>query len=126
MPDDVVIIDVESGDYEMDSNPALADYRLEQRRPGCYTFGVRVGYKAVYRFGSARITGRRRMLTGTVNDLQAWLTVEVLTIGGQYLSVEALLDTGFNGGLAMPISITRQLDLAPLSNRYTYLAVGRR
>ena len=66
------------------------------------------------------------MLTGTVNDLQAWLTVEVLTIGGQYLSVEALLDTGFNGGLAMPISITRQLDLAPLSNRYTYLAVGGR
>ena len=51
----VVIIDVESGDYEMDDSPAMADARLEKRRPGCYTFGVRVGYKAVYRFGRARI-----------------------------------------------------------------------
>jgi len=64
------------------------------------------------------------MLTGTVNDLQPWLAVELLTIGGPYLSVEVVLDTGFNGELALPISITRQLDLAPLSNRYTYLAVG--
>ena len=64
------------------------------------------------------------MLTGTVNDLQAWLTVEVLTIGGQYLSVEALLDTGFNGGLALPASVIPQLDLVPRGNRYGYLALG--
>ena len=64
------------------------------------------------------------MLTGTVNDLQAWLTVEVLTIGGQYLSVEALLDTGFNGGLALPTSVIPQLDLVPRGNRYGYLALG--
>ena len=64
------------------------------------------------------------MLTGTVNDLQAWHTVEVLTIGGQYLSVEALLDTGFNGGLALPASVIPQLELVPRGNRYGYLAIG--
>ena len=64
------------------------------------------------------------MLTGTVNDLQAWLAVEVLTIGGQYLSVEALLDTGFNGGLALPTSVIPHLDLVPRGNRYGYLALG--
>ena len=52
----VVVIDVESGDYEMDSTPSVAVGRLLERRSDCvYTYGVRVGYKAVYRFGSARI-----------------------------------------------------------------------
>ena len=64
------------------------------------------------------------MLTGTVNDLQPWLAVELLAVGGQYLSVEVVLDTGFNGGLALPASVIPQLDLVPRSNRYTYLAVG--
>ena len=64
------------------------------------------------------------MLTGTVNDLQAWLAVDLLAVGGQYLSVEVVLDTGFNGGLALPASVIPQLDLVPRSSRYTYLAVG--
>ena len=64
------------------------------------------------------------MLIGTVNDLQAWLAVDLLAIGGQYLSVEVVLDTGFNGELAMPASVIPQLDLVPMNNRYTYLAVG--
>ena len=64
------------------------------------------------------------MLTGTVNDSQPWLAVELLAIGGQYLSVEVVLDTGFNGELALPASIIPQLDLVPMNNRYTYLAVG--
>ena len=64
------------------------------------------------------------MLTGTVTDLQPWLAVELLAIGGQYLSVEAVLDTGFNGGLALPTWVIRQLDLISASNRYTHLAVG--
>ena len=66
------------------------------------------------------------MLTGTVNDLQPWLAVELLTIGGPYLSVEVVLDTGFNGELALPTSDIRQLDLISTSNRYTRLAVGGR
>ena len=36
--------------------PSVAVGRLLERRPDCiYTYGVRIGYKAVYRFGSARI-----------------------------------------------------------------------
>ena len=52
----VVVIDVESGDYEVDDSPSVADGRLLERHPDCvYTYGVRIGYKAVYRFGSTRI-----------------------------------------------------------------------
>lgn len=47
----MVIIDVETGDYEMDESAGAAVDRLLKRRPGCYTHGVRVGYKVPYSFG---------------------------------------------------------------------------
>ena len=47
----MVIIDVETGDYEMDESAGAAADRLLERRPGCYTHGVRVGYKVPYSFG---------------------------------------------------------------------------
>jgi len=47
----MVIIDVETGDYEMDEDAGVAVDRLLKRRPGCYTHGVRVGYKVPYSFG---------------------------------------------------------------------------
>ena len=61
----MVIIDVETGDYEMDDSPSHPELtarlilslskdaadRLLKRRPGCYTHGVRVGYKVPYSFG---------------------------------------------------------------------------
>ena len=47
----MVIIDVETGDYEMDESAGAAADRLLKRRPGCYTHGVRVGYKVPYSFG---------------------------------------------------------------------------
>ena len=37
-------------------------------------------------------------MTGRVNgDLQAWLTVEIVTPSGQPRPIEVALDTGFNG-----------------------------
>ena len=47
----MVIIDVATGDYEMDEEAGVAVDRLLKRRPGCYTHGVRVGYKVPYSFG---------------------------------------------------------------------------
>lgn len=47
----MVIIDVATGDYEMDESAGAAADRLLERRPGCYTHGVRVGYKVPYSFG---------------------------------------------------------------------------
>lgn len=50
----VVVIDVESGDYEMDSDDASATARLAARRPGALTYAVRVGHPAAYRMGASR------------------------------------------------------------------------
>ena len=43
-----VVIDVESGDYEIDAGDASATRRLLDRRPKAVTYGVRVGYRAAY------------------------------------------------------------------------------
>jgi hypothetical protein len=43
-----VVIDVDSGDYEIDDRDADATVRLLQRRPGAMTWAVRVGYPAPY------------------------------------------------------------------------------
>ena len=43
-----VVIDVESGDYEIDERDATATRRLLHRRPSAVTYGVRVGHRAAY------------------------------------------------------------------------------
>ena len=43
-----VVIDVETGDYEIDAGDAAAAKRLLGRRPGAVTYAVRVGYRAAY------------------------------------------------------------------------------
>ena len=43
-----VVIDVESGDYEIGEQDAVATRRLLQRRPSAVTYGVRVGHRAAY------------------------------------------------------------------------------
>ncbi len=43
-----VVIDVESGDYEIDERDAVATRRLLNRRPNAVTYGVRVGHRAAY------------------------------------------------------------------------------
>ena len=44
-----VVIDVGSGDYEIDSDDAAATVRLMARSPGAVTYAVRVGHAAAYR-----------------------------------------------------------------------------
>ena len=47
-----VVIDVESGDYEIGEQDAVATRRLLQRRPSAVTYGVRVGHRAAYSHGA--------------------------------------------------------------------------
>lgn len=44
-----VVIDVETGDYEIDARDAAATRRLLNRRPDAVTYGVRAGHHAAYR-----------------------------------------------------------------------------
>ena len=54
-PDDqgkLVVIDIASGDYEIDADHIAALLRLRQRRPNARTWTERVGHPAAYRMGS--------------------------------------------------------------------------
>lgn len=46
-----VIIDIDSGDYELDPKDIEASTRLKARRPEAIMFGLRVGFAAAYRLG---------------------------------------------------------------------------
>jgi hypothetical protein len=47
-----IVIDIESGDYEVDDEELEAFDRLKERLPNAVTFMGRVGYKAAYHIGS--------------------------------------------------------------------------
>ena len=47
----LVVIDVYSGDYEIDHDPIDAKLRLKRRQPGAFFYMGRVGYPAAYRIG---------------------------------------------------------------------------
>ena len=47
----LVVIDVESGDYEMDVEHIEALHRLQKRRPNAVTAAQRVGYRTPYSMG---------------------------------------------------------------------------
>ncbi|MYE40361.1 MAG: clan AA aspartic protease [Chloroflexi bacterium] len=65
------------------------------------------------------------MLNGRINDeLQAWVSVEILDGAGGVHPVEVLLDTGFNGELALTSSVIRRLNLARGTPRFAELATG--
>lgn len=45
---DFVVIDIHSGDFEVDSDDLVATMRLMERRPDAITWAERVGYPAAY------------------------------------------------------------------------------
>jgi hypothetical protein len=48
-----IVIDVETGDYEIDSDGLAASHRLLARHPGAGLYGARIGYDAVYALNGA-------------------------------------------------------------------------
>jgi hypothetical protein len=49
----IIAIDVETGDYEIDTDLIKAGERLLAKHPGAALWGERVGYDAVYALGSS-------------------------------------------------------------------------
>ena len=50
----MMIIDVDSGDYEIDDEGFEASRRLKARHPGDRRFGIRIGYRAAESFCGVR------------------------------------------------------------------------
>ena len=53
-----LVLDIESGDYEIDASHIKASRRLRQRRRDGTLYGLRIGYPAAYRLGGSTLTGR--------------------------------------------------------------------
>lgn len=53
----ILVLDIESGDYEVDTDLLKASDKLQARRPGAFEYTFRIGYPAV---GKLRGTLRRR------------------------------------------------------------------
>ena len=49
-----IVIDVETGDYEIDSDGLAASRRLLAKHPDAALFGARIGYDAVYALGAGQ------------------------------------------------------------------------
>jgi len=47
----MVIIDIETGDYEVDQNGLHASSRLNERHPDARLFGIRIGYNVAASLG---------------------------------------------------------------------------
>lgn len=54
-----LVIDIETGDYEIDPDDALATKRLLTRHPDAVVYGVRIGYPAAYRLGGFSKVSKR-------------------------------------------------------------------
>ena len=55
-----VVIDIESGDYEIDRDHLAATRRLQERRPDSVRYTGRIGFPTAYRSISIRIGERRQ------------------------------------------------------------------
>ena len=65
------------------------------------------------------------MVTGTVNArLEAMIRLTVYGPGGQHEDVEAVVDTGFNGSLTLPLAVIVKLGLPWRSRGSAILANG--
>ena len=51
-----LVINTETGEYEMDADDVLAAKRAKSRFPDAPLFSIRVGYAAAYRIGSRKVT----------------------------------------------------------------------
>ncbi|MDB9412383.1 hypothetical protein [Microcystis aeruginosa] len=48
----IIAIDIETGDFGVDETVVAATNRLFERNPDAQPFGIRIGHRAVYHFGS--------------------------------------------------------------------------
>jgi hypothetical protein len=54
-----VVIDIETGDYEIDADDLAATKRALAKRPAAVLYGLRIGYPAAYRLGGRFMVPRR-------------------------------------------------------------------
>jgi hypothetical protein len=51
-----LVVDVQSGDFEIAKNDAAASLQILKRRPNAVLYGIRIGDEVAYRFGLGRVS----------------------------------------------------------------------
>lgn len=65
------------------------------------------------------------MITGKTNDyLEAMITINIQGTDGALISFESILDTGFDGDLALPTEAIQRMNLESSGPRWAMLANG--
>ena len=59
----IVAIDIETGAFEVADTPMVAVDRLYERKPDAQPWVIRIGHRAVFRFGSRSLRGCLKSLT---------------------------------------------------------------
>jgi hypothetical protein len=63
----IIVIDIETGDYEIDDDALRASHRLQAKHPGAALHAERIGYDTVYDFaGGPRRVNRSRYSATTI------------------------------------------------------------
>ena len=116
-----VIIDIETGDYEI-ARDVTATLKLLERRPLLLCGAHRLSHSLPYR---RQTLDAQAMITGKINHyLEAVIIVDFVGSDGLLHSLEAVLDTGYNGDLTLPQNVIQQLGLVLLGRRSATLANG--
>ena len=53
-----LVVDIETGDYEIDDDDLKATKRVMAKRPDAVLYGLRIGYPTAYRLGGHVAVGR--------------------------------------------------------------------
>ena len=116
-----LILDIASGDYEIDEDDTSAEERLRVRRP---RWGVLwTAYWLYVGIYSCRTDDRgRAVIHGVVNaNLEATIPLPVVSPNGLRQEITAVIDTGYNGALSLPQETVIALALMPSAPRMVTL-----
>ena len=105
-----VLIDIETGAFEIDADEMAAADRLAARVPDPQPWLRRVGSR--YAALRAAPLDGSPVIEGVVSDeLDATVRLKVCGVSGDLLEIDAVIDTGFDGSLSLPKSLIAGLGL---------------
>ena len=119
-----LVIDIETGEYEMNADDLVATKRLLAKRPNAVVYGLQIGFPTAYRIGG-HLFGTSAMITGKITtNREAIIELEVIGLNQRREKVEAVIDTGFNGYLTLPNNLINYLRLQRAGSRHVTLGDG--
>ena len=115
------MIDIETGEYEVDEDDLQATKRALAKRPEAVLYGVRISNRI--HLGRSYRNGTR-MIRGIIHNHEAIVELEVSGLGQPTQQIEAVIDTGYNGYLTLPSHLVTSLQLPFVGHRRGTLADG--